>query len=91
MATSWNAVLDVLEERVEEHRRVLEGAPAAPDYELPGDLGPLPLELVGRACAILARQQALEAELESRMDSLRNLFRRRATVTPIPLYLDEHA
>ena len=40
MAPDWNAVLDVLEARIEAHRAVLEGSPAVTPYELPAEIGP---------------------------------------------------
>lgn len=88
MARDWNEVLDALDERVEAHRRVLYGETALCTYELPQDLGPLPLELAGRACAILARQQEVEAEITAHMSVLRNLF---AKEPPVPIYLDKSA
>jgi hypothetical protein len=92
MAPDWNAVLDVLEARIEAHRAVLEGSPAVTPYELPAEIGPLPLELAGRACVILARQQELEATLTAEMAELRNLFDRHASAaSAVPIYLDARA
>jgi hypothetical protein len=88
MAEDWAEVLDILEARVEAHRRVLLGEQTLSGYELPDDVGPLPIELVGRACAVLARQREVEDEIAGHMAAMRTLFRPAPTV---PIYFDKSA
>ncbi|HVB06587.1 MAG TPA: hypothetical protein VNF07_10125 [Acidimicrobiales bacterium] len=87
----WDEALDALAARLAEHRAVLGGAPAAPTYELPGDLGPFPPALLGRAQELLGELAELEAELGARLAVVAGRLLRRPDPVPVPIYLDARA
>ena len=64
----WTSALDAFEARLADQRVALDGDdPAVAPFVPPVDLGPLPVELLERAQALLGRARALEHDLAARV------------------------
>lgn len=72
VADDWRDALDGLEWCLQEQRELLEaGTPELLVAFRPGpDLGPLPLELEGRALALLEASRRVETEIEAGLASV---------------------
>lgn len=96
-AGSWAAVLDEMEHRVVLAERYLSGEDLRlRHFALPGDLGPLPPDLVGRAGAVLAATRAVESRLATELSQLAQRVSAATRMAPDegrppPLYLDRSA
>lgn len=89
----WEDELDVMEEHLGAQQAALAGRAASPPtYHPPSELGPLPIELQGRAENLLAATQALEGQVADVRRTLSGLLRASNQQSPPPpAYLDERA
>jgi hypothetical protein len=74
----WDALLDRLEDRLDDAERLLVGDPteAVPPFEIP-DIGtPLPADRLARAQLLVARGNAIEEQLRARTNEIRTELRR---------------
>jgi hypothetical protein len=70
-------------------RELTTGGPAVAPFELPTDLGPLPVDLRERAISALRDTQIRQAEAEAARDGIANALREGRTTSREPaLYLD---
>jgi hypothetical protein len=95
---AWGRELDALEAEILVGRQLAEGRPAVlVSWSAPGDLGPLPVELLERAGELRAQQEALLAQLPEviartrRQLSLTKKVSDATTPARRPVYIDQTA
>ncbi|HTL86903.1 MAG TPA: hypothetical protein VL856_17095 [Acidimicrobiia bacterium] len=74
----WDALLDRLENRLDDAARLLVGEPtdALPPFEIPEMGSEMPTDRVARAQALVARGNEIEAQLRARTQEIRTELRR---------------
>jgi hypothetical protein len=95
---AWGRELDALEAEILVGRQLVEGRAAVlVPWSTPGDLGPLPAELLDRASELRAQQEALLAQLPEviartrRQLSLTKKVSDATTSARRPVYIDQTA
>ena len=72
----WRELLDDIERRLADADRVLStGGPAVSAFEMPPDLGPLPVDLRQRAKKALRETEAKQARAEAARDGVAEALR----------------
>jgi hypothetical protein len=90
VSVGWHDVLDDMERRLDDVDRELRtGGPPVSPFELPAELGPLPVELQERARLALRQTRSKQAEVEAARDRIADALRQSRTVAREPAaYLD---
>jgi hypothetical protein len=76
--SEWDALLDRLEDRLDEAERLLVGetTDAVPPFEVPEIGTPLPADRLARAQALVERGNEIEAQLRARTGEIRTELHR---------------
>lgn len=92
--TSWETVLDELQERLRRYQRALQGRSPLPEpYTVPELDEPMPAHLLPRARMILAGQRDVEYQLRARMGAVAEALSaaRHPLAPPVPVFVDRRS